>query len=595
MGKKGPLAIVSPADFKERTALTLSSRSGTTQAVDKAYENYHATRSPVAAKLLHDRLAEYMLSHGGSWAKCERNVVSGGLMEYIYNSVGPNALSPGQARAMDERAAARIRDIEIPSARFGVLYFLSGIKIDLDVVGALIDGAGAVGGVVGVGMTTDFGQMKSAANGVRAVTSVQGVPVKAQSLATVGTAALHGTRMVANKIMDGMSGPSTPGASWLPCTEAALNAASRKLGETWDANHYVGALAYAGAGLAAVPTAAVTLTADALLAIKRLAEATWRKIKAAINAVCMTIKSAWASRYDLSTARRLGEILKKAAVVAVDYIMKNAIPYLGGAIDLGTGLFRTISEAGTRLAAWNDRRHIRLQAGHPEELANAIEHQMSLGILGGVADMLKGATKVAVGVFLPGLGSLVSAVMSGIEWLVRLVSRLGEYFGIQQFLLSARGHYDAEKRRARKVDGVYEPNTGAGGIITDTAAFTRFFKDGCKASPLIPMLTLNSGLGGSLMTMLQLFEADGSQSARATRNVTGGETREFDRGDMVFTRLKRWSVEYMRKSGFKFLPADAKDVLMAGYLAHATGVGKERQSHVEAGTAAGRVGAFLTA
>ena len=77
--------------------------------------------------------------------------------------------------------------------------------------------------------------------------------------------------------------------------------------------------------------------------------------------------------------------------------------------------------------------------------------------------------------------------------------------------------------------------------------------------------------------------------------MTGGETREFDRGDMYFTRLKRWSVDYMRKSGFKFLPADSKDVLMAGYLAHATGMGKERQSHVEAGTAAGRVGAFLKA
>jgi hypothetical protein len=466
MGNKGPLAIVSPADFKSRTALTLSSRSATTQAVDKAYEGYYNTRSPAAAKVLHDRPAEYMLAHGGSWARCERNVVSGGLMEYIYHSVAANALSPGQARAMDERAAARIRDIEIPGARFGVLYFLSGIKIDLDVAGSLIDGAGAIGGAIGVGMTTDFGQMKSAANGVRSVTSLAGKGVKAQDIATVGTGALHGTRMVGNKIMDAMSGPSAPGPSWLPCSEAALNAVRSKLSDTWDANHY----------------------------------------------------------------------------------------------------------------------------------ASAIEHQMSLGILGGVAGMLKGASKVAMGVFLPGLGSLVSAVMSGIEWLVRLISRLGEYFGIQQFLQVARRHYTAEKQRAKMgADGVYEPNTAAGGIITDTAAFTTFFKDGCKASPLIPMLTLNSGLGGSLMTMLQLFEADGSQSARATRNVTGGETREFDRGDMYFRRLKRWSVEYMRKSGFRFLPADAKDVMMAGYLAHATGMGKERQSHVEAGTATGRVGVFLTA
>ncbi len=595
MGKKGPLAIVSPADFKERTALTLSSRSGTTQAVDKAYEGYYATRSQAAGKLLHDRLAEYMLAHGGSWAKCERNVVSGGLMEYLYNSVGPNALSAGQAAAMDKRAADRIRDIEIPHARFGVLYFLSGIKVDMDVVGSVIDGAGAIGGAIGVGMTTDFGKMGSAQDGVRAVTQVYGKGVKAEHIATAGTGAVKGARLAVEKAMAPSTGAAVPSASWLPTSEAALNAVSAGLSEVWSANKYAGALAYAGAGLAAIPVGAVTLAADAALAVKRLAEATWQKIKAAVKAVCDLIQRAWASRYSLATAQKMGVLLKKCSVVLIDFIMRNAVPFLGGAVDLGTGLFRTISEAGTRIAAWNDRRNIRLQAGHPEELANAIEHQMSMGILGGVGDMLKGTIKVAVGVFLPGLGSLVSAVMSGIEWMIRLVCRLSEYFGIQQFLQRARGLYDAEKRRARKVDGVFEPDTGPGGLITDTKRFTEFFSEGCKASPLIPMLTLNSGLGGSLMTMLQLFEADGSQSKRATANVGSGETREFDRGNAYFTRLKRWSVDYMRASGFKFSALRTDDKAMAGYLVHATGMGKERESHVAAGTALGRVGAFLTA
>jgi hypothetical protein len=595
MGKKGPLAIVSPAEFKERTALTLSSRSGTTVSVDKAYENYYATRSPVAAMLLHDRLAEYMVAHGGTWAKCERNVVSGGLMEYIYNSVGPGAMSAGQAAAMDKRAADRIRDIEIPSARFGVLYFLSGIKVDLDVVGSLIEGAGAVGGAVGVGMTTDFSKMGSAQDGVRAVTQAFGKDVKAGQIATGGAAALKGTRAVVDKLMSSSSSSSVPSASWLPTSEAALRRARAGLSETWDANKYLGAAAYAGAGLAAVPVGAVTLLADGALAIKRVAEAVWQKIKSAIRAVCNLFKSAWAARYDLATARKMGELLKMCSVVAIDFIMKNAVPFLGGAVDLGTGLFRTISEAGNRVAAWNDRRNIRLQAGHPEELANAIEHQMSMGIVGGLVDMLKGAAKVSAGVFLPGLGSLVTAVMAGIEWMVKLVSRLSEYCGIDQFLQRARSLYDAEKRRARMIDGVYEPNTGPGGVITNTKEFTAFFAEGCKASPLIPMLTLNSGLGGSLMTMLKLFEDDGSQSKRATANIGSGETREFDRGNAYFTRLKRYSVDYMRKSGFKVSAMRADDKVMAGYLVHATGVGKERESHVAAGTALGRVGAFLKA
>jgi hypothetical protein len=595
MGKKGPLAIVSPADFKERTALTLSSRSGTTQAVDKAYENYYATRSPVAGKLLHDRLAEYMVAHGGSWAKCERNVVSGGLLEHVYNSLGPGAMSAGAAAAMDKRAAERIRDIEIPSARFGVLYFLSGIKVDMDVVGALIDGAGAIGGAVGVGMTTDFGNMGSAQNGVRAVTQVLGKGLKAEHIATAGTGAIKGARMAVDKLMAPSTGPAVPSATWLPTSEAALNAVSAGLNEVWSANKYAGVLAYAGAGLAAVPVGAVTLAADAALAVKRLAEALWQKIKSAVKAVCDLIMRAWASRYDLATAQKMGVLLKKCSVVLIDFIMRNAVPFLGGAVDLGTGLFKTISEAGTRIASWNDRRNIRLQSGHPEELANAIEHQMSMGILGGMADMLKGAIKVSVGVFLPGLGSLVSAVMSGIEWMLKLVYRLSEYMGIQQFLQRARGLYDAEKWRAKMVDGVYEPNTAPGGLITDAKSFTAFFRDGCKASPLIPMLTLNSGLGGSLMTMLQLFEEDGSQSRRATTNIGSGETREFDRGNAYFTRLKRYSVDYMRGSGFKFSALQTSDKVMAGYLVHATGMGKERESHVAAGTALGRVGAFLKA
>ena len=50
----------------------------------------------------------------------------------------------------------------------------------------------------------------------------------------------------------------------------------------------------------------------------------------------------------------------------------------------------------------------------------------------------------------------------------------------------------------------------------------------------------------------------------------------------------------MRASGFKFLPLRPADKLMAGYLAHATGMGKDRQSHVAAGTAMGRIGAALT-
>jgi hypothetical protein len=52
------------------------------------------------------------------------------------------------------------------------------------------------------------------------------------------------------------------------------------------------------------------------------------------------------------------------------------------------------------------------------------------------------------------------------------------------------------------------------------------------------MPTLNSGLGGNLMTPMQLFDPDGAQSTW----LHGGR-KEFDVGNDYFTRPKRYSVD----------------------------------------------------
>jgi hypothetical protein len=319
--------------------------------------------------------------------------------------------------------------------------------------------------------------------------------------------------------------------------------------------------------------------------IAEVARGLWEGLKHAFSLLGDALMRAWRARYDVATVELLAVLLKKSTSVAVDMIMKNAVPFLGGAIDVGTGLARTIGEACSRVASWSDRRQIRIREGHPQEIASAIEQQMIDGLCGGLVDILKGVAKMAVSMFLPGLGSLVTVVIAAIDWLITLLSRLGEQIAINQFLHQARNYYDAEKRRSRKIDGVYQPNTEKGSLITDTKAFAEFFREGCKASPLVPMLALNSGLGGSLMTLIDLFDAHGGQSTKMS-----GSRKEFDIGDDYFTRLKRYSVTYMKKSGFtithiqtgKVMTADEK--AMAGYLVHAQGGSKERQSHVEAPT-----------
>jgi hypothetical protein len=168
MGRAGKLEVVTPAEFRSRTSLTLSSRSGTTLAMDKAYDDYYATRSATATRVLYRRLTEYRTEHGNAWNLCDRNAVSGGLLEYLHNLTYSGALSPEKALELDKKAAARIRDIEIPHARFGVLYLLANIRLEMDAVGMAIEGVGAIGGAVGVGMTTNFNQLGSAAKAVRA-------------------------------------------------------------------------------------------------------------------------------------------------------------------------------------------------------------------------------------------------------------------------------------------------------------------------------------------------------------------------------------------------------------------------------------------
>lgn len=576
MGKKGPLAIVSPADFRERTALTLSGRSGSTLALDRAYDAYHGARSPDNARQLYDRLRDYLQAHGGFWNKCERNVVSGGLLEYLYNTVRPGGLTPAQAAEMDRKAAARIREVEIPSARFGVLYFLANIKLEVDPFTAVVDGAAHVGGAIGVGMTTDFGKTADAASAVRDVARVGGIGVKAAHAAIGGKAVMHGTKLVVEKLMAPSSGAAK---NALPTTEAALRMLARSISDNYHADRY---RRVAGAVVLAAPVTAVALVVDG-------ARYVWDKVRAAMAKIGDMLQRAWQRKGDLDTAQKLGALIKMGSKVAVDMIMKNAVPYIGGAIDLGTGIARALGEACTRVASWHDRRQIDLQDGHPTQIASAIESQMEKGIFRGLAEALIGAAKMAVGIFLPGLGSLVSVLMGAIEWLVRMVSRFAEQTAIGNFLRRARSAYAAEQQRAKLVDGVYEPSTAPGGLINDTRRFADFFQAGCKASPLIPMLALNCGLGGGPMTLIKLFESDGNPTLKADAG------RQLLTADTYFTRLKRHGVEYMRVSGFKFMPLKSSDGLMQGYLTHATGMGKSVQSHVAGGSVLGRVAAFAQA
>lgn len=626
MGKRGPLAMVTPDEFRSRTSLTLSSRSGTTLKVDAAYDAYYGWRTDENAGKLHTALREYLVGHGGYWAHCERDKVSGGLLEWLFKFTAPAPVPTvlGREDSLDARARARIDEYEIPHSRFGVLYLLGNIDIELNLLSIGLEGVAAVGGAVGSGLATDMGKLhlKDASKGTGVV--VYGRDVSAQQVVNAGSLAFkvapkaapklagivghrHETR--ARNAMDTTLRVSTPidnrvsTASQLPAavpvpveafpaTVSALMLAAEKVTEAYSHGRYYGHAAATGMALAAPVVLTGTLLADAGAKL-------WRTIHDAVVQFKDWLWNKLVTKIGMSGyATTIATIVKAAAKFLVDMLMKSAAPLVGSVMELGRGLARTFEAARNRIGAYLDRKKIRVVAGHPEEIANSIESAMTQGVFMGLLDVLKGVGKTAVQALLPGLGTLVSAVMTAIEWLIKFVCRLVENYCIKKFLEIARGYYEIEKRRAttepstdpdakRQRPGRLKPNVSPGGIITDTARFTEFFKLGCEASPLVAMLTLNAGICGSLMTLARMFDDSGAMIKVGAHGQKKNE--QFDVAGRYFARLKEYGSGYLKNSGFKFRARDPDNTYIKGLLHHAV------EHHKSKFTVGGAIVSFVAA
>ncbi|HEY2023556.1 MAG TPA: hypothetical protein VGH68_20835, partial [Paraburkholderia sp.] len=178
MGAKGPLDVVNAQEWIRRTALTLKSRSTSTRRVDAAYAAWCTARfDQLKAASLRDALDDYVAEKGGSWARVTRNVESGGLMEFIYREV--SAVAP--ARPSAAAARRQIQNFDIPHSRYGVLYLLGNIDIDMNYFTIAMEGVASVGGAVGAGFATNTHHLDSATQAARHV-DIGGHSVSQQAL-----------------------------------------------------------------------------------------------------------------------------------------------------------------------------------------------------------------------------------------------------------------------------------------------------------------------------------------------------------------------------------------------------------------------------
>src|SRR5882757_6019204 len=126
MATKKPVDIVDPAEWIERTK-TWHKRGDSMKVLDIAYADWHADRKNLGKRrFLQEALEKYCNDKGnGHWDRVDRNIASNGLMKYIYTIC---KIPDGGAM----RAQTAINTVDIPSSRYGVLYLLGNIDIQMN-------------------------------------------------------------------------------------------------------------------------------------------------------------------------------------------------------------------------------------------------------------------------------------------------------------------------------------------------------------------------------------------------------------------------------------------------------------------------------
>jgi hypothetical protein len=266
------------------------------------------------------------------------------------------------------------------------------------------------------------------------------------------------------------------------------------------------------------------------------------------------------------------DTIKGLVSIVVKQIAASAVPFVGAGIDLAVGLAQSFNAIKMKVGAWLERRKIRLMDGHPALLAARIEKVMTNNILSGLWSTIKGAIQMALAATIPGIQSLVSAMATGVEWVIKFFMRLSELASLKLFLLTAKTKFLQERERTTIEDGsphrtVHE----RGGLIHDLERFKDFYQEGCNASPIIAMLTLNTGICGSQWQLQSMFSDIGMLGQK-----------EFDSGTAYFSRLKKFGYDYLADCGFRFradlaVPSASANErrYIEGLLLHAQGIHKQ--------------------
>lgn len=556
-----PPKLITPKEFTDRTALGLfSPRGPETLAMDKAYAAYYqqavgqdltGAKLKVVSLNLLQALTALVLVKGGNWELVNRDRASKGLLREWHGFL---ELHWGAELAKTLKAEKAALGWDLVRSRFGAIYLLGNLEIGVDwriMLGeALAQGGSAAvaGGMAGTGHAATFGESNVSlgvtSTSVNALTSggaaVTGLATSAVSHSVVTTQQPTASRFDIPEESRWTTTATYPKSvrEAFPCTAELFDTAVKE---------YHGVSDIPGMIVGGAIGGAVAVTIDIA---KTTVESIWKALHDVVN---------WVQKKmfhdDEFATRTIAAVSKPIVGIVLAQVWKAAAPFIGGAMQIGTGIAQTVKAAVDKIALWWDRSQVKLTEGHFTLISETIESQVTKGLFYGLWTALKGAADIAMNTFLPGAGSLVSMLMGGIEWLIKALCRIVESRHVAEFLKKARTLWETEKKLAKTVTDEsnpshvhYEPKSATeapASLVHKTKDFAKFFKEGCDTSPVIPMVTLNSGLAGSIYQAIEML-----------LTVPGGtkmiDQKSFDAGVAYFDRLKRISHEYLVSCGFIF-------------------------------------------
>ena len=206
--------------------------------------------------------------------------------------------------------------------------------------------------------------------------------------------------------------------------------------------------------------------------------------------------------------------------------LESIIPgwgYVQNAADLYSGIKQSVTSAIKWLGQCLSGYGVKLLEGGPVIMARALYHHNAIGLAGGLKDIAVTSIKTglqAAGDAAAGVGSIINALTGILQRIANLVG-----YCIQRVLVGRA----LDQARTQWID--------KGPMLSDAGQFLQWFKRTSALTPIIPSLTLCSGLVGHPYRFLQLISS-GSELINQ---------KDFDKGVDHIDRLKSLAKDYVNE------------------------------------------------